>query len=79
MDQKNPKDQTELDHGPVYFSVVVAQIWGYSSCWLPHFKNHSTLFKDWLKLVKWSHALHSLVTTFITFNLIFGSSKTVKN
>jgi len=32
-----------------------------------------------LQLVKRSHALHSLVTTFITFNLIFGSSKMVKN
>ena len=44
-------DRTEPDHGLVYFSVVVAQIWGYSGCWLPHFKNHSKLFKDWLKLV----------------------------
>ena len=32
-----------------------------------------------LPLVKRSRALHSLVMTFITFNLIFGSSKTVKN
>jgi len=32
-----------------------------------------------LQPVKRSHALHSYVTTFITFNLIFSSSKTVKN
>ena len=32
-----------------------------------------------LQLVKRSRVLHSLVATFITFNLIFGSSKTVKN
>jgi len=51
MDGKNPWDRTEPDHGPVYFSVVVAQIWGYSGCRLPHFKNHSKPFKDWLKSV----------------------------
>ena len=32
-----------------------------------------------LQPVKWSRALHSLAMSFITFNLIFGSSKTVKN
>jgi len=32
-----------------------------------------------LQPVKRSRALHSLITTFITFNLIFGSSKMVKN
>jgi len=44
-------DRTEPDRGLVYFSVAVAQIWGYSGCQLPHFKNHSKLFKDWLKSV----------------------------
>jgi len=47
----SPMDRTELDCGLVYFLVVVAQIWGYSGCRLPHFKNHSKLFKDWLKSV----------------------------
>ena len=63
------------------FLVVDAQIWGYSGCWLPHFKYLLKLFKDrlQLQLVKWSHVLHNLVTTFITFSWVFASSKIVKN
>jgi len=42
-------------------------------------QNRSKTGWNQLQLVKRSCVLHSLVTTFITFNLIFGSSKMVKN
>ena len=48
MDQKNPYDKLNQT---VVQSIVVAQIWGYSGCQLPHFKNHSKPFNDWLKSV----------------------------
>ena len=51
-----------------------------SSCHISKIiQNHSKTGWNQLQPVKQSHVLHSLVTTFITFNLIFGSSKTVKN
>jgi len=37
-------------------------------------QNHSKTGWNRLQLVKQSHVLHSLVMTFITFNLIFGNS-----
>jgi hypothetical protein len=43
------------------------------------FQNCSKTGLNQLQLVKRSLVLHALVTTFITFNLIPGSSKTVKN
>jgi len=68
-------------------------VWSIFRLWLPKFgvilvagcliskiiQNCSKTGWNQLQLVKRSRALHSLVTTFITFNLIFGSSKTVKN
>jgi len=76
--------RTELNR-----TVVRSIFW----LWLPKFgvilvagcliskiiQNRSKTGWNRLQLVKRSRALHSLVTTFITFNLIFGSSKTVKN
>jgi len=59
---------------PIFGVILVA------SCLISKIiQNHSKTSWNQLQLVKRSHALHSLVTTFITFNLIFGSSKTVKN
>jgi len=71
------------------WTVVQSIFW----LWLPKFgvitvagcliskiiQNCSKTSWNQLQLVKQSHVLHSLVTTFITFNLIFDSSKTVKN
>jgi len=68
-------------------------VWSIFRLWLPKFgvipvagcliskiiQNRSKTSWNQLQPVKQSRALHSLVTSFITFNLIFGSSKTVKN
>jgi len=81
---------TEKIHRTKLNRTVVQSIF---QLWLPKFgvilvagcliskiiQNRSKTGWNQLQLVKWSHALHSLVTTFITFNLIFGSSKMVKN
>jgi len=81
---------TEKIHRTELNQTVVRSIF---QLWLPKFgvipvagcliskiiQNHSKTGWNWLQVVKQSCALCSLVTTFITFNLIFGSSKTVNN
>ena len=51
-----------------------------AGCWVSKiFENRSKTGFNWLQLVEWSHVLHTLVAMFISFNLVFCSSKMVKN
>ena len=63
------------------WSIFQLQLPEFGLFWLPvaEFQKYLKAGFNQLQPVEWSHALHTLVATFIIFNWVFGSSKMVKN